>query len=261
MGPAFDHQGNGSIALAPLLDSDATQKLSTDAELPSPAVVATRCSPRTPGGDLQGTDAHLVLESFDSDNGTPLGNPLTLPQQAAIDSIARLDDVYQSDFTAADNSWEQEAPPQDFVTNSWNTPGPVHSPAFGVPMSSAWSPQQTLTNGAGDQGYMGFTDPSMLPAQMMAPQTMVPAQTFLLSPSFLGPSLYPPFSVLQRTPCHLCPQTFARHSDLARHYASVHLGIKHHCFYPGCANNRGNGYCRLEKLRTHQREKHGVAWS
>jgi hypothetical protein len=59
----------------------------------------------------------------------------------------------------------------------------------------------------------------------------------------------------QRQPCPSCFES----SDLDRHYQSVHLQIKHHCFWPGCHNNRGKGYCRLEKLKTHQREKHGSA--
>jgi hypothetical protein len=63
----------------------------------------------------------------------------------------------------------------------------------------------------------------------------------------------------QRQPCPSCFESFTRASDLDRHYQSVHLQIKHHCFWPGCHNNRGKGYCRLEKLKTHQREKHGSA--
>jgi hypothetical protein len=63
----------------------------------------------------------------------------------------------------------------------------------------------------------------------------------------------------QRRPCPSCFESFTRTSDLERHYQSIHLGIKYDCFWPGCHNNRGKGYCRLEKLKTHQREKHGSA--
>ncbi|PVH81222.1 hypothetical protein DL98DRAFT_514858 [Cadophora sp. DSE1049] len=59
--------------------------------------------------------------------------------------------------------------------------------------------------------------------------------------------------------CTLCPASFTRYSDYQRHYESVHMGIKWHCFWPGCSNNRGNGYCRAEKLKTHQRRVHGLA--
>ncbi|KAH7348757.1 hypothetical protein BKA65DRAFT_584620 [Rhexocercosporidium sp. MPI-PUGE-AT-0058] len=59
--------------------------------------------------------------------------------------------------------------------------------------------------------------------------------------------------------CTLCPASFTRPSDFQRHHESVRLGIKHHCFWPRCSNNRGNGYCRAEKLRTHQRKVHGLA--
>lgn len=64
-----------------------------------------------------------------------------------------------------------------------------------------------------------------------------------------------------RTGCtwYGCNESFARHTDLDRHVQAVHYGIKHHCTWLGCANNHGKGYCRLEKLRTHQKEKHGYA--
>jgi hypothetical protein len=64
-------------------------------------------------------------------------------------------------------------------------------------------------------------------------------------------------------PRHQCPwatgctESFKRLSDLRRHWQAVHLRIRYHCFAIGCKNNRGNGYCRFEKLKTHQREKHG----
>jgi hypothetical protein len=58
----------------------------------------------------------------------------------------------------------------------------------------------------------------------------------------------------------LCMESFTRVSDLERHIQSVHLGIKWHCDWFDCGNNRGNGYCRLEKLRRHQKEKHGFSW-
>jgi len=59
-----------------------------------------------------------------------------------------------------------------------------------------------------------------------------------------------------------CTESFARTTDVGRHIQSVHYGIKHHCYWieangAPCSNNRGNGYCRLEKLRSHQRQKHG----
>lgn len=71
----------------------------------------------------------------------------------------------------------------------------------------------------------------------------------------------PALSGKPRTSCTWfgCSESFARHTDLDRHLQAVHYGIKHHCGWPGCANNRGKGYCRLEKLRTHQKEKHGYA--
>jgi hypothetical protein len=69
--------------------------------------------------------------------------------------------------------------------------------------------------------------------------------------------------IQQRTPCPWigCSESFVRSTDVQRHWDSVHLGIKHHCDWPGCPNNGGKGYCRLEKLRTHQRQKHGFSWA
>ncbi|KAH8589356.1 hypothetical protein B0O99DRAFT_337396 [Bisporella sp. PMI_857] len=63
-----------------------------------------------------------------------------------------------------------------------------------------------------------------------------------------------------------CLQTFARLTDVDRHIDSVHYGIRHHCTWiePNglpCRDNNGNGYCRLEKLNAHQRQKHGIVWN
>ncbi|KUJ14422.1 uncharacterized protein LY89DRAFT_138684 [Mollisia scopiformis] len=66
---------------------------------------------------------------------------------------------------------------------------------------------------------------------------------------------------VQRMPCSWpsCTESFTRPSDRQRHIEAVHLGIKYHCFWIGCPNNGGKGYCRAEKLKTHQRQKHGSA--
>ncbi|KAF8857969.1 hypothetical protein BDZ45DRAFT_409479 [Acephala macrosclerotiorum] len=55
-----------------------------------------------------------------------------------------------------------------------------------------------------------------------------------------------------------CSKSFTRPSDLERHWHSVHLGERHHCSWFGCGNNQGRGFCRLEKLRKHQKGVHGV---
>ncbi|KAE9367877.1 hypothetical protein N431DRAFT_561734 [Stipitochalara longipes BDJ] len=208
--------------------------------------------------------------SVTSDHGTlPAGTSLWHPS-VQPEAFLPIENTHRSQFSVTEDAFEEKSLPQSHVNTALNVPGTVHNPSFGLLIPSAWSPQQGIANSAADQGFMGFPNPSMLPPQM--PLQMMPPQSMLLPPQAtapqqpfptlpLGTSLYPQFSVLQRTPCSLCPLTFTRQSDLDRHYTSVHLGIKHHCFYPGCSNNRGNGYCRLEKLRTHQREKHGFAWS
>jgi hypothetical protein len=57
-------------------------------------------------------------------------------------------------------------------------------------------------------------------------------------------------------PCPSCKFSFARLSDLQRHFDNLHLHIRHHCRVPGCGNNRGRGYCRVEKLRLHLKNTH-----
>jgi Geminivirus Rep catalytic domain len=105
------------------------------------------------------------------------------------------------------------------------------------------------------QNHAGFQDQYVMPAQITMQPQMFPAMMPGTAP------FYPPMAMpgTQRTPCSFCTETFARPSDLDRHWQSVHLGIKYHCFWLGCHNNRGRGYCRLEKLRTHQKQKHGFA--
>ncbi|KAL2064041.1 hypothetical protein VTL71DRAFT_4535 [Oculimacula yallundae] len=61
------------------------------------------------------------------------------------------------------------------------------------------------------------------------------------------------------TICAYCPATFTRASDYPRHYRLKHLGIRYHCYQSGCVNNRGKGYCRAEKLKTHLWKVHGLA--
>jgi hypothetical protein len=63
----------------------------------------------------------------------------------------------------------------------------------------------------------------------------------------------------KRVCCSQCSESFTRIADLERHYQNIHLRIRHHCFWPGCGNNRGKGYIRMEKLRRHQQEMHGFA--
>jgi hypothetical protein len=56
--------------------------------------------------------------------------------------------------------------------------------------------------------------------------------------------------------CLGCDLSFARASDLQRHFNNIHLQIRHHCVVLGCGNNRGKGYCRGDKLRCHLRQRH-----
>jgi hypothetical protein len=103
----------------------------------------------------------------------------------------------------------------------------------------------------GGRPFVGMSSPPMVSGL---------PQTFSCQPNFNVPfqsfPLPPP-----RVPCPwpLCCESFVRATDVERHIQSVHMGIRYHCFWTGCGNNRGNGYCRVEKLRTHQRQNHGYA--
>lgn len=55
-----------------------------------------------------------------------------------------------------------------------------------------------------------------------------------------------------------CAKTFTRTADLDRHVLNVHNRVGHHCQVPGCSNNKGNGYCRPDKLKEHMWKKHGL---
>jgi hypothetical protein len=62
----------------------------------------------------------------------------------------------------------------------------------------------------------------------------------------------------ERTSCVYdgCLKTFTRTSDLDRHVLNVHNRVGHHCQVPACSNNKGNGYCRPDKLKEHMWKKH-----
>jgi hypothetical protein len=106
------------------------------------------------------------------------------------------------------------------------------------------------------QDNWGFYNPQVFPTQMTYPQM---ALNTVSSP--MGYPFQMNATTRPRIYCAwpLCMESFARPSDLERHRQSVHLGIKHHCFWPGCHNNHGKGYVRCDKLRAHQKEKHGFA--
>jgi hypothetical protein len=118
-----------------------------------------------------------------------------------------------------------------------------------------WSSMETAIN-YNLEDIEGFHGPQVFPTQMNYPQ--MASITF---PSPLGYpfQMYTPPRPRIYCAWPLCMESFARPGDLERHRQSVHLGIKHHCFWPGCHNNHGRGYVRCDKLRAHQKEKHGFA--
>jgi hypothetical protein len=136
-------------------------------------------------------------------------------------------------------------PPKDDLGDGFSEPQRPDIPATDYSGSRTLS--QQILESLAIQNNNNFLDQSQMQSQMVMQQQVFP--NMILG----GTSSHLPMNVqaTQRTPCSFCTETFARPSDLERHWRSVHLGIKHHCYCPGCPNNHGKGYCRLEKLRTH----------
>lgn len=60
-----------------------------------------------------------------------------------------------------------------------------------------------------------------------------------------------------RLSCPECFKTFGRAGDLKRHQG-MHLPRKYHCRQQGCKRNGGKGFYRRDKLRAHQKKRHGM---
>jgi hypothetical protein len=207
-----------------------------------------------PHGDIQKGDGSFDPDILESDHQelqdeTPIWSRIALP-----DNMSALSIGHQREFTVGSDPSEREAILSSFIVNSLNARETSGDSAI-VPSNCLDWP--TTLNSLDTHNSFGFYNPSVMPAQtMMQPQPypcIIPGGTFSFPINVPAP---------QRAPCPLCTETFARSSDLNRHWQSVHLGIKYHCdYWAGCPNNGGKGYYRLEKLRAHQREKYGFAWS
>jgi hypothetical protein len=224
----------------------------------SPSGQITHDSPQTLlNGDIGNKDDHINSNILVSDQpAAPGSNPLW--SQLMLPDVLSMNDTAHQ-FPADQHIWADEINPQSSINTTLNIPEVSNYPVIASSSHDFWPPQQTPAIEA-PQNFTGFYNPSLMPH---------PNNNNINS---LTPSFYPPHPLPipflpapippPRTPCPLCTESFARPSDLNRHWQSVHLGIKYHCdYWLGCPNNGGKGYCRLEKLRTHQREKHGFAWS
>jgi hypothetical protein len=145
---------------------------------------------------------------------------------------------------------QTQYPAADGFENPSNLHQTMNSVDVGISSSMPAAMNATL------QDNWGVYNPQIFPGQMTYPQI-----TFNTLPSTLGIpfQIYTPRRPRIYCTWPLCMESFARPGDLERHRQSVHLGIKHHCFWPGCHNNHGKGYVRCDKLRAHQKEKHGFA--
>jgi hypothetical protein len=177
--------------------------------------------------------------TFNSDNSSFLSTQIPQPTSIPNPFVGSAEDIEK---TA--EMWVQA----QFSTDDelWNVLPTIHQTHMG-----RWDAVQTGINYAPPQIW-DFYNPQ---------QMTYPTMAFSHAPSPLGfPSqMYAPPRPRIYCAWPLCMESFARPGDLERHRQSVHLGIKHHCFWPGCHNNHGKGYARCDKLRTHQKEKHGFA--
>lgn len=187
----------------------------------------------------------------------------TWSQSMLPDALSLNDPTHQ--VQADQHVWAEDVHPQSSINTTLNVPEASTHAAIASSSQYFWPPQQTSAIAA-PQNFTGFYNPHLMPSQMMVQPQALPNvnpinQSFYPQQIIPTPFLPAPIPTT-RTPCPHCTESFARASDLNRHWQSVHLGIKYHCdYWLGCPNNGGKGYCRLEKLRTHQREKHRFAWS
>lgn len=183
---------------------------------------------------------------------TPVDSSTDFNQSLTIENVSSFDDQSMNGLLAGTvpqpnyNSQEGHHYPvanQAMAQMPIYNPGAFHGGSNPIFQSDMQSQQSILVYSDGP-GFPGEY-PQSFP-NLSLPMNPLPQSGF-------GSNQVP----FQRQSCPSCFESFTRTSDLDRHYQSVHLQIKHHCFWPGCHNNRGKGYCRLEKLKTHQREKHG----
>ncbi|KAG4428715.1 hypothetical protein IFR05_015801 [Cadophora sp. M221] len=177
-------------------------------------------------------------------------NPLGVPIENASQNIIDHQDSYaiNGDISAS------SVPGTQVITNTFPTNIPNFTDAeMAVGYPNVWDGTGMYLNtplmNCPQLANNGFPSMATYPSWAVSPH-----------PFNLGISILPTIQAPRAsTFCTLCPASFTRPSDFQRHHESVHLGIKYHCFWIGCSNNRGNGYCRAEKLRTHQRKVHGLA--
>jgi hypothetical protein len=236
----------------------------------TPSVQTTRDPPPTlRNEDHWSKDDHVNSDLLVSDHPAAPGGDSSCSQSFPVDDLPMIDTAHQ--FPAGQHVWAEDVHHQSSFNTTLNTPEVSNYPAIASSSHDFWPPQQAPAIAA-PQSLTGFYNPSLMPH----PNNISYPNTSLMphpnNINCITPSFYPPYPLstpfltspipTPRTPCPLCTESFARPNDLNRHWQSVHLGIKYHCdYWLGCPNNGGKGYCRLEKLRTHQREKHGFAWS
>lgn len=179
------------------------------------------------------SDENLVSSTQDSQSSLP-----PIPDRDLGDYNENLNEIFlQTQYSAANG-------PGDFP----NLPQTMNSVGMGIfPAMPAGIDHALHNNG-------DFYNPQGLPTLMTYPAMAFNNGTYPLG---FPCQMYRPPRPRIYCAWPLCMESFARPGDLERHRQSVHLGIKHHCSWPRCHNNHGKGYVRFDKLRAHQREKHG----
>lgn len=187
-----------------------------------------------------------------------------------------------SDFNATESSFATAANNDGFMPAPTPDYGQIHLPWMNPAGSdnyqenefASFSPfnqfngtangTQLLNPAAYPGAFSGNFDPNLSMTMNPAPQSAF-HQTFNMPTMQPAPAVQVNIQSVFRNQKHQClwsagcTKSFTRMGDLERHWISVHLGQKHHCTWFGCSDNQGKGFCRLEKLRKHQKDCRGFA--
>lgn len=130
-----------------------------------------------------------------------------------------------------------------------------HSTSSSSSSSSGSSPPHSAYSHSPPQHYSQPTSPYQPLAQRPSPSSSRSSKTPAKEP-------HPYLCLYANHSPPLADQvSFKRKADLKRHYANVHNAdvVKVlECTFPGCERDKGRKFGRVDKLREHLREVHGV---
>jgi hypothetical protein len=244
---------NNSTVLSSQIGTEHHDTVDTSCYGNSSSILSTKAlNPIIPCNYGQGnTEQNPNLESTQASSFSSNDNLFSSSQisQSALYPVPGVG--WEEYFGSSREMWLQtQYPAADGIGDSSDPPHILNSVGMSIFSSITAGIDHTL------EDSWAFYNPQPYPAQMAYPQMTF--NTLPSAPGFPFQMYTPP---CPRVYCAwpLCMETFTRPGDLERHRQSVHLGIKHHCFWPGCHNNHGKGYVRCDKLGAHQKEKHRFA--